>query len=45
LGIPDKFVDHGTQKELYAECFYDETAILSTVKKMMDSSRSISVAG
>ena len=20
LGIPDKFVSHGTQKELYAEC-------------------------
>tara|TARA_B100001564_G_scaffold35532_1_gene25880 strand:+ start:2241 stop:4160 length:1920 start_codon:yes stop_codon:yes gene_type:complete len=28
LGIPDKFVSHGTQKELYAECFYDEDAII-----------------
>lgn len=45
LGIPDRFVDHGTQKELYAECFYDENAILSTARRLCDSSRSISVAG
>jgi 1-deoxy-D-xylulose-5-phosphate synthase len=45
LGIPDRFVDHGTQKELYTECFYDETAIIATVRKLTDSSRSISVAG
>lgn len=45
LGIPDKFVDHGTQKELYAECFYDETAILTTVRKLAEGTRSISAAG
>ncbi len=45
LGIPDKFVDHGTQKELQAECFYDENAIITTVRKLTDSTRSISAAG
>lgn len=45
LGIPDKFVDHGTQKELQAECFYDENAILVTARKLSDSARSISAAG
>jgi 1-deoxy-D-xylulose-5-phosphate synthase len=27
LGIPDKFVHHGTQQELWAECNYDSNAI------------------
>ena len=27
LGIPDKFIDHGEQKELYAECGYDAQGI------------------
>lgn len=45
LGIPDKFVDHGTQKELYAECFYDEMAIISTARKLAEGNRSISAAG
>lgn len=35
LGAPDKVIEHGTQKELYKECFYDETAIIQTVKNMI----------
>ncbi len=35
LGAPDKVIEHGTQKELYQECFYDETAVIQTVKNMM----------
>ena len=27
LGIPDRFVDHGTQEELYSECGYDAAGI------------------
>ena len=23
LGIPDKFINHGTQQELYSECYFD----------------------
>lgn len=34
LGIPDEFIDHGTQKELWAYCGYDEAAIIEAVKEM-----------
>ena len=35
LGIPDEYVHHGTQEELWADCGFDSTAIVSTVKKMV----------
>lgn len=35
LGIPDKFIDHGTQKELYTECNYDEKAMVQTAQKLL----------
>jgi len=35
LGVPDSFVDHGTQAELYKECGYDAEAIYSAVKSMV----------
>lgn len=31
LGIPDKFVNQGTQEELWAECGYDSQGILKTI--------------
>ena len=31
LGIEDKFVEHGKPSELYAECGYDEAAVLRTI--------------
>jgi len=34
LGIPDRFIGHGTQQELYKECLYDVDSIIQTVKKM-----------
>jgi 1-deoxy-D-xylulose-5-phosphate synthase len=34
LGIPDVFVEHGDQPELWAECGYDASAIVEQVKKM-----------
>lgn len=34
LGIPDKFIEHGSQKELWALCEYDAQAIVDQVKKM-----------
>ncbi len=36
LGIPDQFIDHGTQKELWAECGYDKAAIVATVKDLVE---------
>ncbi len=35
LGIPDKFIDHGTQNELYDECLFDEKAIAQTAKSLL----------
>ena len=35
LGIPDEYIEHGTQGELHAECNYDKAAILSSVKRMV----------
>jgi len=35
LGIPDRFVDHGTIPELHKECGYDPGSIYNTVKSMV----------
>ena len=36
LGIPDKFIHHGTQNELHIECNYDTKAIVTTVHKILE---------
>jgi 1-deoxy-D-xylulose-5-phosphate synthase len=35
LGIPDRLVEHGSQKELYRECNYDAEAIVEVAREMM----------
>ena len=35
LGLPDAYVEHGTQAELYAENKYDSAAILATAEEML----------
>jgi 1-deoxy-D-xylulose-5-phosphate synthase len=35
LGVPDRFIDHGTQEELHHECGFDEDGIISTAKEMV----------
>lgn len=35
LGIPDQYIHHGTQKELWADCGFDTKSIVETVEKMM----------
>ncbi len=45
LGIPDKFVDHGTQKELWHECGYDTLAMVETALEMIQNKNSIRSAG
>jgi len=37
LGIPDRFVDHGTQEELYNECGYDAEGIAAAVRNLVQS--------
>ncbi len=36
LGIPDRIVEHGTLKELHAECGYDADAIVGAVKQLVE---------
>ncbi len=40
LGIPDKFVQHGTQNELYAECGYDTNGMVKTALKLVNKNQS-----
>lgn len=35
LGIPDAYIQHGTQQELWEECGYDTNAIVAKVKEML----------
>ena len=35
LGIPDRFIEHGEQRELYAECGFDVAAISNAVRSMV----------
>ncbi|MFR9602539.1 MAG: 1-deoxy-D-xylulose-5-phosphate synthase [Rikenellaceae bacterium] len=35
LGIPDRFVDHGTPAQLYAECGYDADGIYRAAKEIL----------
>ena len=44
LGIPDRFIEHGTQMELYKECGYDPESIYKLVLKLV-SSKMLSHAG
>jgi 1-deoxy-D-xylulose-5-phosphate synthase len=37
LGVPDRFIEHGEQKELYQECHFDANAIVNAVRKLVDS--------
>lgn len=38
LGIPDRYVEHGEQAELHAECGFDSKGILQTVLSMQSVS-------
>lgn len=44
LGIPDKFIEHGTQAELYDECFFDDKAIVATVKSLLETKKNKALA-
>ncbi|MFN4885200.1 MAG: 1-deoxy-D-xylulose-5-phosphate synthase [Bacteroidota bacterium] len=38
LGIPDEYIEHGTQDELYAECGFDVAAMVRTALEMCQTS-------
>jgi len=35
LGIPDRFIEHGTQQQLYKECGFDVEGIYETAKGLI----------
>ena len=35
LGVPDRFIEHGTQAELYRECGFDSEGIAKTIKTLV----------
>ena len=37
LGIPERFVEHGTPAQLYAQCGYDAEGIYRTLKSLQES--------
>jgi 1-deoxy-D-xylulose-5-phosphate synthase len=37
LGVPDRYIEHGTQAELYAECGYDAKSIVKKALEMCES--------
>ena len=37
LGVPDRFIEHGEQQELYEECGFDTNAIMTAVRKLIGS--------
>jgi len=39
LGIPDQYVHHGTQKELWEECGYDTQGIVKEIKRALSISK------
>lgn len=36
LGIPDRFIEHGEQKELYNECHFNSEAIKNAIRQFVD---------
>lgn len=44
LGIPDKFIEHGEQTELYRECNFDAQAIIETAKKIVSQKKDVARA-
>jgi len=36
LGIPDEYIHHGTQQELWEDCKFDVKSIVATVKSMLN---------
>ncbi len=35
LGLPDRYVEHGSQSQLYAECGYDRAGIVAAARALM----------
>lgn len=38
LGVPDHFIEHGTQQQLYAECGFDKQGIIRCINRILKAS-------
>ncbi len=45
LGIPDYFVEHGTQEELYRECGYNAEGIELAIREILSEDKRIIITG
>jgi 1-deoxy-D-xylulose-5-phosphate synthase len=46
MGIPDRFIDHGSPKELYMECGFHKDDVVRTARRMVGiSEKVVAVAG
>lgn len=45
LGIPDRFIEHGEQRQLWEECGYDISGIINTIEKLTVSRKTNTLAG
>ena len=41
LGIPDEFIEHGNQDQLYEECNYDSISIVSSALKLLKNKKNV----
>jgi 1-deoxy-D-xylulose-5-phosphate synthase len=41
LGVPDRYIEHGSQDELYKECGYDTDAMVATATEMVGEVRAV----
>ena len=44
LGVPDEYIEHGTQAELWRECNYDKQAVVETVQQMVGVKKMVTTA-
>jgi 1-deoxy-D-xylulose-5-phosphate synthase len=35
LGVPDRFIEHGTPEELFAQCGFDSDGICHSIKELL----------
>jgi 1-deoxy-D-xylulose-5-phosphate synthase len=45
LGIPDEFIEHGEQNQLWAECGYDAQHIILNAKQLSEGRKTNTMAG
>jgi len=45
LGIPDRFIEHGEQNQLWEECGYDATHIIAALKQLTQGRTTQTMAG